>query len=77
MFLLNIIENIYLNNIFYKAFRFFFKSKKKILYNFYHFCTLYKQLDLKDSKAIIINWNAILIAIIYKIFLYITNLLYL
>lgn len=75
---MNIIGTTCLKSIFYATFKFLFqKQKKDFTWFLTILCTLYKQLDLKDSKVIITDQDIELIAAISKVFLYITNLLYL
>lgn len=74
--LLNVIATTCLNITFYIVFRFLLKEWIEDFAWFLRILqTLYRQLDLKDSKVIITNWDLTLMAAIYKVFPHTTNLL--
>lgn len=71
LLLLNIVGITCLNSPFYVAFGFLFQEQKKDFTKFLTiFRTLYRQLDLKNSKVIITDQDAALMAAIYKVFLH-------
>lgn len=74
--LLSLIGTTCLNSTFYSAFWFLLQEQKEDFTWFLTILrTLYRRLDLKDSKVIVTDWDAALMAVISKVFPHTTNLL--